>query len=55
MNDVVCLGILVADIWGRPIDSWPQKGRLSLVTPVTVSSTTAQRLAGRPKSRMAAR
>lgn len=31
MNDVVCLGILVADIWGRPIDSWPQKGRLSLV------------------------
>ncbi len=31
MSDVVCLGILVADIWGRPIDTWPQKGRLSLV------------------------
>lgn len=31
MSDVVCLGILVADIWGRPIDDWPQKGRLSLV------------------------
>ena len=31
MSDVVCLGILVADIWGRPVDSWPQRGRLSLV------------------------
>ena len=31
MSDVVCLGILVADVWGKPIDEWPEKGRLSLV------------------------
>jgi len=31
MRDVVCLGILVADVWGKPIDEWPEKGRLSLV------------------------
>lgn len=29
--DVACLGILVADVWGRPIDEWPQRGRLGLV------------------------
>jgi sugar/nucleoside kinase (ribokinase family) len=31
MSDVVCLGILVADVWGKPIDEWPEKGHLSLV------------------------
>ena len=24
-------GILVADVWGKPIDEWPEWGRLSLV------------------------
>lgn len=31
MPDVVCLGILVADAWARPVNEWPQWGRLSLV------------------------
>ena len=31
MTDVVCLGILVADVWGKPINDWPERGRLSLV------------------------
>ena len=30
--DVACLGILVADVFGRPIDEWPERGRLSLVS-----------------------
>ncbi len=28
---VVCLGILVADVIGRPIDAYPERGRLQLV------------------------
>jgi sugar/nucleoside kinase (ribokinase family) len=28
---VVCLGILVADVYGRPVDEWPERGRLSVV------------------------
>jgi sugar/nucleoside kinase (ribokinase family) len=31
MADVVCLGILVADVVGKPVDSWPGRGELSLV------------------------
>lgn len=31
MSDVVCLGILVADVWGKPVNEWPERGRLSLV------------------------
>ncbi|MGE5531576.1 MAG: carbohydrate kinase family protein [Bacteroidota bacterium] len=31
MSEVVCLGILVADVYGRPIDEWPERGRLSTV------------------------
>lgn len=31
MHDVVCLGILVADLLGRPVDALPLRGRLSLV------------------------
>jgi len=31
MPDVVCLGILVADVLGRPIESLPPRGKLSLV------------------------
>ena len=31
MSDVVCLGILVADVVGKPIDKWPGRGELELV------------------------
>lgn len=31
MTDVVCLGILVADVFARPVDEWPERGRLSVV------------------------
>ena len=31
MSEVVCLGILVADVYGRPIDDWPEHGRLAVV------------------------
>ncbi len=31
MSEIACLGILVADVYGKPIDGWPQRGRLSLV------------------------
>ncbi|HEY3396227.1 MAG TPA: sugar kinase [Armatimonadota bacterium] len=31
MAEVVCLGILVADVWARPVDRWPEHGRLGVV------------------------
>lgn len=31
MPQVVCLGILVADVYGKPVDEWPERGRLSVV------------------------
>ena len=31
MADIACLGILVADLLGRPVDALPPKGKLSLV------------------------
>lgn len=31
MLDVVCLGILVADVVGKPVDIWPDRGKLELV------------------------
>jgi sugar/nucleoside kinase (ribokinase family) len=31
MFDAICLGILVADAVARPVDSWPERGRLVLV------------------------
>jgi sugar/nucleoside kinase (ribokinase family) len=31
VNEVTCLGILVADVVGKPIDTLPARGRLSLV------------------------
>jgi sugar/nucleoside kinase (ribokinase family) len=37
MADVVCAGILVADIWGKPVNEWPQRGRLALVDRIGVS------------------
>ena len=31
MADVVCLGILVADVVGKPVDKWPGRGELELI------------------------
>jgi sugar/nucleoside kinase (ribokinase family) len=31
MADIVCVGILVADVLGKPVDSLPEKGKLCLV------------------------
>ncbi|MDO8684603.1 MAG: sugar kinase [Armatimonadota bacterium] len=31
MADVVCVGILVADIVGKPVDKWPGRGELELI------------------------
>jgi sugar/nucleoside kinase (ribokinase family) len=31
MADVVCVGILVADIVGQPVDEYPERGKLALV------------------------
>ncbi len=31
MSQVVCLGIIVVDVWARPVDQLPPKGRLLLV------------------------
>lgn len=30
MPDVICLGILVADLLAQPVDAWPERGRLVL-------------------------
>ncbi len=37
MSDVVCVGIIVADVWGRPIDHQPEHGRLMLVDEMGLS------------------
>lgn len=31
MPDVICLGIMVADLVGRPVETFPEKGKLKLV------------------------
>jgi sugar/nucleoside kinase (ribokinase family) len=31
MSDIVCVGILVADVLGKPVDRLPEKGKLGLV------------------------
>jgi sugar/nucleoside kinase (ribokinase family) len=31
MPDVICLGILVADVVGKPVDKWPERGKLDLI------------------------
>jgi sugar/nucleoside kinase (ribokinase family) len=36
MAEIACLGILVADLLGRPIDDLPQRGRLGLVENMTL-------------------
>ncbi len=37
MSQVVCAGIVVADVWGRPIDAQPEHGRLMLVNDMGMS------------------
>jgi sugar/nucleoside kinase (ribokinase family) len=37
MSQVVCAGIVVADVWGRPIDDQPEHGRLMLVDEMGMS------------------
>ena len=36
MTDVVCLGILVADVIARPVDRLPERGTLALVDEIRV-------------------
>ncbi len=50
MPDVTCAGVLVADVIVRPVDNWPDRGRLSLVHSIALRSgglahTTAVTLA----------
>lgn len=38
MPDVTCAGVLVADVIVRPVDAWPQRGRLALVESIALRS-----------------
>lgn len=38
MPDVTCVGVLVADLIVRPVDRWPEPGRLHLVEAIEVRS-----------------
>src|SRR2546430_1497479 len=38
MPDVTCMGIVVADIIVRPVDAWPQRGRLALEESIVLRS-----------------
>src|SRR2546422_8348662 len=38
MPDVTCMGILVADVIVRPLDEWPERGRLTLVDSIGLRS-----------------
>src|SRR5947208_16268670 len=38
MPDVTCMGIVVADIIMRPVDAWPQRGRLALEESIVLRS-----------------
>ena len=38
MSDVVCLGILVADLVGKPVDIYPERGKLTLVDQLELHS-----------------
>ncbi|HEX4841136.1 MAG TPA: carbohydrate kinase family protein [bacterium] len=38
MPDVTCAGVLVADVIVRPVDTWPDRGRLSLVQSIVLRS-----------------
>src|SRR3989441_1438504 len=38
MPDVTCMGILVADVIVRPLDEWPERGRLALVDSIDLKS-----------------
>jgi len=44
MPDIACLGDLVADLLGRPIDSLPERGRLGLVDQMTLHIGAALRI-----------
>ena len=44
--DVASLGILVADVFGRPIDEWPQRGRLSLVKEMGIGTVATDSAKG---------
>lgn len=37
MPEVVSLGIIVADVWARPVDEWPERGRLGVVAETGIS------------------
>jgi len=53
--DVACMGILVADVFGRPIDEWPQRGRLSLVKEMGMGVGGCASNAGLDLARLGAR
>ncbi len=38
MPDVTCAGVLVADVIVRPVDAWPERGRLALVESIALRS-----------------
>ncbi len=38
MPDVTCAGVLVADVIVRPVDAWPERGRLELVESIALRS-----------------
>lgn len=38
MADVTCIGVLVADVIVRPVDTWPQQGRLTVVDEIELHS-----------------
>ena len=38
MPDVICLGILVADLVARPVDQFPERGRLLLSDEMKLSA-----------------
>lgn len=36
MPELVCLGIIVADVWARPVETWPPRGTLGLVEEIGI-------------------
>ncbi len=38
MPDVTCVGVLVADVIVRPVEAWPERGRLVRVESIEVHS-----------------
>ncbi len=52
MPQVVCLGIIVADILAHPVDEWPEKGLLCLVEEISTSLGGHATNSGRCLSRL---